>query len=64
MNDIMTNMLALDCFCCDIIEMAKEHFEKNPPKKGNKTPRERVEYWVENFLTPAIENAIDDTFDD
>ena len=64
MNNIMTNMLDLDIFCADIIEMAKEHYEKNPSKSGNKTPRERVEYWVENYLTPAIEYAIENTFEE
>ena len=64
MNDIMTSTLALDMLCLDIIEAATEYFEKSPPKSGNKSPRERVEFWVENYLTPAIENAIDDTFGD
>ena len=65
MNDIYTNTdSALDVLCLKIIEGAKQYYEENPPKHGGATIREHVEFWVENYLRPAIEDAIDTTFED
>jgi len=62
MNEIMTNPIALDVMCLDIVETARDYYKANLPGRGDDTLRELVEFWVENFLTPALECAIDDVF--
>ena len=56
------NTLRLEIAAMDIIEGAKDYFEKHPARSGDKSPRERVEHWVQEHLTPAIECAIEDIF--
>jgi acetyl-CoA carboxylase carboxyltransferase component len=63
MGNIYANDIDLELFCADIVEGARDYFKANPPKKGNKTVRERVEHWVSEDLLPAVECALDGTFE-
>lgn len=62
-NTIFDNLLALDCFCIDVIEQAEAFYEKNPKRRGDMSVRERAEFWIENDLIPCLENTIEDTFE-
>jgi hypothetical protein len=63
MDDIYTNVLALEVLCLGIIEGAKAYFEKSKFKK-DESIKDRVEFWVENYVRPAIENAIEYIFEE
>ena len=62
-HTIFNNSLELYCLCLDLVEQAKTFYEQNPKRCGNSSVRERIEFFLENDLTPAFENAIDETFE-
>ena len=61
-DNIFTNALRLEIFCADLIEDCRDHYEANPPK-SSRTLRDNVEFWVEEFLIPSLEQAIEETFE-
>jgi len=61
--NIYNDTLRLDVLCFDIIEGARDYYAELPPN-SLMTRREQVEHWVENWLHPALECAIDDTFEE
>jgi hypothetical protein len=60
-QNIFNNTLCLDVFCLDLLEQAADYC-KGIVRQG--TIREAVENWVEDRLTPALECALDDLFEE
>ena len=59
---IFDNYMELEIFCNDIVERAKAYFEQNPKRLGDMSVRDGVEFWIENELAPALDNAVDEHF--
>jgi hypothetical protein len=62
-DTIFDDNLELEWFCVEIVEKARTFYENNPKWRGSKTVRERIEFFFENDFQPALENAIEDTFE-
>ena len=60
---IFDNYINESIFCCEMIEQAKEFYESNPKRCGNKAIRDRVEIWLKEEFLPAFELAIDKVFE-
>jgi hypothetical protein len=59
MPDYMVNYHALSRFCDEILRHAMEYYKNNPPERGNRTTTEWVEYWIDEYLKPAIDFSLE-----
>ena len=59
MNDIFTNYLAMDCFCCDIIEAWTKY------RKSKNMPYDEDSYvdWLDDFMR-SMEMAYEEFVED
>ena len=59
MNDIFTNNLAMDCFCCDIIEAWVKY------RKSKNMPYDEDSYidWLDDFMR-SMEMAYEEFVED